>query len=112
MTLHIKKITYYHYQSGYKKNRFTLTVLIKLRVDIERAMISGEVALVVFIDFSKAFDTIDSNNLIHKLHPFHFLRSFLCLILNCLSNRIHFMQIDSRCSNPLYSKFGVPQGSK
>ena len=33
------------------------------------------------------------------------------LILNYLSNRSHFAVIDSRCSNILYSKFDVPQGS-
>ena len=33
------------------------------------------------------------------------------LIVDYLSNRSHFVQIDSRCSNLLYSKFGVPQRS-
>ena len=74
-------------------------------------MKSGEVTLAVFVDFSKAFDTIDFNIIIHKLHSLHFSMDFLYLILNYLSNRSHFGQIDSRCSNLLYSKFRVPHGS-
>ena len=74
-------------------------------------MKSGEVTLAVFVDFSKAFDSTDFNSLIHKLHSLHFSRRFLYLILNYLSNRIYFVQIDSLCSNLLYSKFDVPQGS-
>ena len=74
-------------------------------------MKSAEVTFAVFVDFSKAFDTINFNILIHKLHSLHFSKSVLYFILNYLSNRTHFVQIDSRCSNLLYSKLGVPLGS-
>ena len=49
-------------------NHSTLTILIKLRDDIERAMKSREVTLTAFVDFSKAFDSIDFDILIHKFH--------------------------------------------
>ena len=39
--------------------------------DIKRAMKSGEVTLALFVDFSKSFDTIDFNNLMHKLHSLY-----------------------------------------
>ena len=65
MTLHIeKKIIYYSYQSGYRKNYSTLTILIKVRDDTERAMENREVILAVFLNFSKAFGTIHFNTLI------------------------------------------------
>ena len=102
---------YYRYRSGYRKNHSTITILIKLRDDIECAMKSGKVTLAVSVDFPKAFDTIDFNITIHKLHSLHFSKNFLHLILNYLSNRSHFVEIDSRCSNLSYSKFGAPQGS-
>ena len=110
MTLYIEKKISYHYKSGYRKSHSTLTNLIKLRGDMDRAMKSGEVTLGVFVDFSKAFDTIGFNILIHKLHSLHFSKTFFYLILNYLSNRSHFIQIDSRSSDLLYSKFGVAQG--
>ena len=109
MTLYIEEnIIYHHYQSGYRKNQSTLTILIKLRDDIKRAMKSAEITFAVFVDFSKAFDTINFNILIHKLHSLHFSKNVLYFILNYLSNRTYYVQIDSRCSNLLYSKLGVP----
>ena len=87
---YIKTRLYHRYQSVYRKNHSTLTILIKLRNDIERAMKSGEVTLAVFVDFSEAYDTIDFHVLIHKMHLLHFSKNFLYLILNYLSNRSHF----------------------
>ena len=75
MTLYIEKKISYHYKSGYRKSHSTLTNLIKLRGDMDRAMKSGEVTLGVFVDFSKAFDTICFNILIHKLHSLHFSKN-------------------------------------
>ena len=82
MTLYIENIyiyiyIYHYYQSGYRKNYLTLTILIKLRDDIERALKSGEFTLALFVDFSKAFDTIDFNILIHKLHSLHFSKNLV-----------------------------------
>ena len=109
MTLHIKKTINYHYQSGYRKNQSTLTILIKVRDDTEHAMKSGEVTLDVFVDFSKAFDTIGFIFSYTSIHSLHFPKNFFYLILNYLSNINHFGQIDSHSSNLLHSKFGVPQ---
>ena len=68
MALYIyKKIIYHHDQSAYRKIHLKLTIFIKLRGNIESAMKSGKVTLAVFVDFSKAFDAIDFNILIHKL---------------------------------------------
>ena len=100
----------YRHQSGYRKNHSTLTILMKLRDDIERTMKRGEVTLAVFADFSKAFFII-FNIRIHKLHSLYFSKDFFYLIWNYLSNRNHFLQIDSSCSILLYSKFGVTQES-
>ena len=68
MALYIyKKTIYHHDQSGYRKIHSRLTIFIKLRGNIESAMERGKVTLAVFVDFSKAFDAIDFNILIHKL---------------------------------------------
>ena len=54
-----KKLIYYHYRSGYRKNHSTATLLAKLRDDIKEAMKAREITLATFRDFSKAFDNID-----------------------------------------------------
>ena len=106
-----KKLIYHHYQSGYRKNHSTATLLAKLRDDIKEAMKASEITLAVVTDYSKAFDTIDFSVLIRKMHTLNFSKHFLYWIFNYLTDRRHFAQIDSNISNILYTNFGVPQGS-
>ena len=50
------KALYKSTQSGYRKGHSTVTLLLKLRDDIRRAMNKSEVTLAILIDYSKAFD--------------------------------------------------------
>ena len=75
-------------------------------------MKASEITLeVVFIDYSKAFDTIDFSVLIRKMHTLNFSKRFLYWIFSYLTDRRHFVKIDSNISNTLHTNFGVPQGS-
>ena len=105
-----KKLIYHHYQSGYRKNHSTATLLAKLRDDIKEAMKSSEITLAVFTDYSKAFDPIDFSVFIKKMHTLSFTKRFLNWIFSYLTDRLHFVKIDSNISNILYANFGVPQG--
>ena len=105
-----KKLIYNHYQSSYRKNHSTATLLAKLRDDIKEAIKASEITLAVFTDYSKAFDTIDFSVLIKKMYTVNFPKHFLYWIFSYLTDR-HFVQIDSNISNNLYTDFGVPQGS-
>ena len=98
-------------QSGFRKGHSTTTILSKLRDDIRRAMNKSEVTIALMIDFSKAFDTVDHRTLLLKLHHLNFSRDTLKLILDYLSDRKQFVQVDDKSSDtsPIY--FGVPQGS-
>ena len=49
----------YEYQFGFQKNKSTYMALISLTDKITKAMENGEFCLGVFIDFRKAFDTVD-----------------------------------------------------
>ena len=102
------RIIYHQYQSGYHKKHSTLTVLIKMRNDINRAMKGSEITISVFAYYSKAFDTIDFDILIRKLHALNVSTTFLYWLLD-LYERKHFVQINSNFSTFLYSSFGVPQ---
>ena len=105
-----KKLIYHHYQSGYRKNHSTATLLAKLRDDIKEAMKPSEIKLAVFTDYSKAFDPIDFSVFIKKMHTLSFTKRFLNWIFSYLTDRLHFVKIDSNISNILYANFGVPQG--
>ena len=63
--------------SGFIKGHSTGTALLKLRDDIKCAMKSGEVIIIVLVDFSKAFDTICHQTLIAKRSKLGFSKDFL-----------------------------------
>ena len=84
---------------------------MKLRDDIIRAMKSGEVTLMVLVDFSKAFDTINYETLIAKMHQMGFSQSFLNWTLSYVGERSQFVQFDSKSSTIESMEYGVPQGS-
>lgn len=44
--------------SGFRKGHSTVNVLLSIRDDLLRAMKRGEVSLMVFADYSKAFNTV------------------------------------------------------
>ena len=71
----------------------------------------GEVTIMVFADFSKAFDTVHFDIIIRKLHSMGFSKQFLRWIMNYLKGRQQYVQNDDKKSEKLNTNFGVPQGS-
>ena len=59
-------------QSGYRKGHSSITLLLKLQDDIQKAMNRNEVTLSLFTDYSKVFDTVDHKTLLYKLHSLQF----------------------------------------
>lgn len=57
----------YKYQFGFRSNHSTAMALLLLVDRITEAMQNGEYVLGVFLDFSKAFDTINHDILFQKL---------------------------------------------
>ena len=72
---------------------------------------SSKITQGIFLDFSKAFDTIDHDILIQKLTFYNFTDNSKDLIKCYLSNRKQFVQINHANSSFLTLKKGVPQGS-
>ena len=65
----------------------------------------------VFMDLSKAFDTINHELLIAKLYAYGFTKESLMIILNYLSDRWQHVKIDSSFSSWTELLQGIPQGS-
>lgn len=99
------------HQSGFRKGHCTITSCTKLKNDIVTAMHRGEITLAVMADFSKAFDTVDYESLITKLHQLKFSKASMYLLANYLSSRRQFTQVNDNVSQELTVTNGVPQGS-
>ena len=54
-------------QSAYRKNHSTETALLRVQNDLLRAIDNGSEALLILLDFSAAFDTIDHDICLHRL---------------------------------------------
>lgn len=98
-------------QSGYRQGHSCVTLLHKLCNDIQSSFKKSEVTLTVMADYSKAFDTVSYSILVKKLKKLKFSNSFINLIIDYLSDRHQFVQIDDKKSVLRYVKYGVPQGS-
>ena len=82
---------------------FLLTIL--------KAISNGDHVLGIFIDLSKAFDTIDHNILLSKLMKYGVRGQLLSLISSYLANRSQCVSILGEKSDELPVVFGVPKGS-
>ena len=70
-----------------------------------------EIPIDIFLDLSKAFDTIDHTILLHKLKYYGLEQSTLRLIESYLKNRKQYTENEESKSEILPLTIGVPQGS-
>lgn len=68
------------YQSGFRPMHSTCTALLKVTTDIRKALEDGQLALLVLLDFSKAFDCIKWDFLLRKLQNYGFSTSAIKLM--------------------------------
>jgi len=74
-------------------------------------MDNKKLPLAIFMDLTKAFDTINHEILLNKLNYYGIRNNSLSLIESYLTNRKQFVEIDSVKSEYLNITTGVPQGS-
>ena len=97
------------YQYGYRKNHSTCQAVLDFAKHIENIIDRNETAIAVFMDLSKAFDTVDKSILSKKLNKLGIAGISNKLLVNYMSNRKFCMNNDN---DTLYDmNYGVPQGS-
>ena len=100
------------FQSAYRKYHSTETALLRMRNDILVSMNKQQVTLLVFLDLSAAFDTVDHDILLRRLeYKFGIKDQAVTWFKSYLSNRSQRIVIGSAKSDSFDLKFGVPQGS-
>ena len=77
----------------------------------KKVLENKEFAGAVLMDLSKAFDTINHDLLIAKLHAFDFSSDTLKFLYSYLNNRLHRNKINQKFSSWKELSQGVPQGS-
>ena len=99
-------------QSAYRKFHCTETALLKVQSDILQSLDKGNVTVLVMLELSAAFDTIDHHILLHRFeHLFRITGLALQWITSYLGNRYQAVVIDGKRSAPVLLQYGVPQGS-
>ena len=78
---------------------------------ISKAMESGKTTCALFIDLSKAFDTLSFDILIRKLRHYGVTDTELRLLTSYLTNRKQYVVLNNNESDITEIKVGVSQGS-
>ena len=99
-------------QSAYRTNHSTETALVRVMNDICINMNHQHVTLLVLLDLSAAFDTVDHAILLNRLEStFGITGTALVWLKSYLSGRSLRVSVDGGLSDSFHLPFGVPQGS-
>ena len=101
----------YDNQYGFRKHHSTDLALLDIYNKISSSLDLNHHTIGIFLDLSKAFDTINHDILLTKLHHYGIRGIALDLLASYLSNRSQFTSFDSHLSKHLPVSCGVPQGS-
>ena len=99
-------------QSAYKEHHSTETALLKIQTDLLQAIDSQKGVMMVLLDLSAAFDTVDHKILLNRLEDnFGITGLALKLIHSYLEDRNSHVLISGQLSKACRLPHGIPQGS-
>ncbi len=100
------------YQSAYRTSHSTESAILKIKSDIDLILDQGDAALLVTLDLSAAFDTIDHQILLSRLESVAGINgAALSWIKSYLTNRSQCVTVEGVLSESYPLAVGVPQGS-
>ena len=98
-------------QGGFRKNNPTINSIANYIDNIYDAINNNKTSLAIYIDFSKAFDTVNHEILLQKLSHLGIKNNSLLWLKSYLHNRKQRTFINNVYSNYNNIECGVPQGS-
>ena len=107
----VEKNIFYQKQFGFPNAHSREHSIFQLVNQITEAFCQGKYTLGVFLDLSKAFDTVNHNILIEKLKAYGIQSENLKWFRSYLSNRKQFILYDDFNSEMNIVRYGVPQDS-
>ena len=100
------------FQSAYRPYHCTETALLRVFNDVLAGLDDGNVCLLVLLDLSSAFDTIDHSILLHRLETsFKFSGTALMWFKSYLEDRTQCVKVNNIYSHETLMSYGIPQGS-
>ena len=101
----------YNSQYGFRKGHSCEYAAMEITDKIFKYLDNKKLPLAIYLDFSKAFDTINHKILLHKLKYYGVSGEPLKWFENYLTNRKQYVQYKNKTSSEQIITTGVPQGS-
>lgn len=98
-------------QYGFKKNKGCPEAISKVINTVSQSLSRNSSVLLISLDLSKAFDTINHDILIYKLQMLGFKDSAISLMRSYLNERIQIVKINQALSQEGKINQGIPQGT-
>ena len=98
-------------QYGFKPGCTTMDCLVDLVEEISTTLDQGDYAVPIFLDLSKAFDTVNHSILLSKLLFYGISNSDIIWFKSYLNKRKQRVSVNGVMSNTISISTGVPQGS-
>ena len=100
-----------HHQYGFRKKHSTEHAILEAVDRIGTELDIGNISIAIFLDLSKAFDTLNHDILLAKLKYYGLSESSVAWFRSYLTNRSHYVEINNVRSGSSLFSIGVPQGS-
>ena len=101
----------YNGQYGFRENMSTQHAIVDIVNSIQSNMDNRLFTCGIFLDFKKAFDTVDHSILLSKLYHYGIRGTVNNWFSSYLTGRVQTTQIDNQISSKRKMFTGVPQGS-
>ena len=99
------------FQSAYRQFHSTETALCRIYNDLVLNTCAGKASVLVMLDLSAAFDTVDHQLLLNDMEGMGLIDSALRYMNSYLSGRLQRVVVGEAMSDPVPLGCGVPQGS-
>ena len=100
-----------NFQYGFQKNRSTSLAVVDVVSKITKPLENKKIPCCIFLDFAKAFDTIDHTISLKKLEHYGIRGVAKDWFQSYLNSRFQTVVIGNVTSTSKENKYGVPQGS-
>ena len=101
----------YELQHGFREKRSCETQLVQLVEELARNTSEGHQTGLILLDFSKAYDRVNHQKFLYKLHQLGVRGRILSWIKTFLMWHSQTVVLEGKCSSEIPVKSGVPQGS-